>query len=124
VFVKLLTGKTIGVNVRTTDKIESVKEFVSEKHSIPVDQQRLIFSGKTLEDKNCISDYNIQKDSTIHLVVRIKGLGAEKEMPKNPILINERTVVELSLASHNLHSTPDSDRQKIATWGIKEEDVV
>jgi hypothetical protein len=57
-------------------------------------------------------------------VVRIKGLGSEKEMPKNPILINERTSVELSLASHNLHSTPDTDRQKISTWGIKEDDVV
>ena len=73
IYVKTLTGKTILISIDLTDSVASIKKKIYDQEGIPIDQQRIIFAGKQLEDDKTLKSYNIQKKSTLHLILRLRG---------------------------------------------------
>ena len=80
IFIKTLNGKTLTLDAVHNESVGKLKVKIFEKEGVPTEQQRLLFSGKQLEDSRTIGDYNIQKSNTLHLCLRLRGMF---RMPSN-----------------------------------------
>mmetsp|Transcript_22619 Transcript_22619/g.45947 ORF Transcript_22619/g.45947 Transcript_22619/m.45947 type:complete len:344 (+) Transcript_22619:149-1180(+) len=107
-FVKTLTGKTVAIEVEEGESIEEVKAKIAEKEGIPPEQQRLIFGGQQLQDSKTLDDYDVGDDSTLHLVLRLRGGRGNNIM--NKALGKGSFEVDENFVKENLVGITDVDR--------------